>query len=117
MGTHVGQGNVAGASDPLVEALLRELIDETPRKTTGKRALSDALTEELLNSLKETGHTSAQTVSLETLVMVEALAPVLADALAPALAEALVPALIKALQALAAPKRTAQESSSKKGAE
>lgn len=117
MGTHVGQGNVAGVSDSLVEALLRELIDETPRQRTGRRVLSDALTEELLNSLKETGHPSTQAVSLETLVMVEALAPVLAEALAPALADALVPALIKALQALAAPKRTAQESSPKKSVE
>lgn len=117
MGTHIGQGNMADSSDPLVEALLKELIDEAPRSKATRKTITDMLTEELLASLKGTRPASSQTVSLETLVMVEALAPALADALAPALAEALAPALIKALQTVTAPGETSQESSSKKGAE
>jgi hypothetical protein len=118
MGTHIGQGNVAGSSDPLVEALLRELIDETPRPKTARKAITDALMEDMLTSLKEPGYAPSQPVSLETLILVEALAPALAEALAPALAEALLPALIKALQATVTPSRkTAQETSSKKNSE
>jgi uncharacterized protein YejL (UPF0352 family) len=117
METPIGQGNVAGSSDPLVEALLKELIDEAPRPKASRRALTEALTEELLHSLKESEHVSPEAASLETLVLVEALAPALAEALAPALAEALVPALIKALQTVTAPKRTAQETSAKKNSE
>jgi len=118
MGTHIGQEDIAGSADPLVEALLRELIDEAPRLKTTRKAITDALMEELLTSLKEAGQTSSQAVSLETLILVEALAPILAEALAPALAEALLPALVKALQTMVtAPQKTAQETSAKKNAE
>jgi uncharacterized protein YejL (UPF0352 family) len=118
MGTHIGEGDIAGSSDPLVEALLKELIDETPRPKTTRKAISGALMEELLNSLKETGQFPSQGVSLETLILVEALAPALAEALAPVLAEALLPALVKALQTImTAPRKTAQETPAKKDSE
>ncbi|HEY1350627.1 MAG TPA: hypothetical protein VGF67_13475 [Ktedonobacteraceae bacterium] len=117
METHIGQGNVEGSSDPLVDALLKELIDEAPRPKASRRALTDALTEELLHSLKEAEHASPEAVSLQTLVLVEALAPALAETLAPALAEALIPALIKALQTVTASTQTARETSAKKSSE
>lgn len=117
MADPTGQGNLSGSSDPLVEALLRELIDETPRPKTTKKTVTDVLTEELLTSLKEADRTPVQEASLETVIIAEALAPVLAEALAPALAEALAPALVKALQIEGSPKQTVQGTASKKGSE
>lgn len=118
METHSGQGNVADSSDPLVEALLKGLIDETPRPKTTRKAITDALMEELLTSLQEPEQASSEPVSLETLILVEALAPALAEALAPALAEALLPALVKALQTtVTAPRKTARETPPEKDAE
>lgn len=117
MTAQTGQGNVSGPSDPLVEALLRELIDETPRSKTAHKTMTDVLTEELLTSFKEAGRAPAQEASLETIILAEALAPALAKELAPALAEALAPALVKALQTVVSPKQTTRETTSKKGSE
>lgn len=109
MADPTGQKNVLSSSDPLVEVLLRELIDETPHPKTAQKTVTDTLTEELLDSLKG--------ASLETVIVATALAPVLAEALAPVLAEALAPALVKALQTVGLPKKTAQGTASKKGSE
>ena len=117
MAAQPGQGNISGSSDPLVEALLRELIDEPSQSKTAKKTVTDMLTEELLTSLKEAERAPAQAISLETVIVAEALAPALARELAPALAEVLAPALVKALQTVVSPKKTAQETTSKKGSE
>lgn len=117
MTTRPGQGNVSGSSDPLIEALLRELIDETPRSKKAQKTITDVLTEELLTSFKEAGQAPPQEASLETVILAEALAPALAKELAPALAEALAPALVKALQTVVSPQETTQKTTSKKGSE
>src|SRR5579875_2425397 len=101
MTTHARRGAKGSQYDPLVEALLKELIDEATHPKAGKKTVTEVLTEELLASLKEekeAGHVSPQEVSLETVIVAEALAP----ALAKELSEALAPALVKALNNLAA---------------
>lgn len=113
MAARTGQGATQGQHDPLVEALLKELIGETSHPQTGKKDIIAVLTEEVLASLKEAEHPVSQEISLETVIIAEALAP----ALAQALAEALAPALVKAVNNLVASKQTAQKTASKQSAE
>jgi hypothetical protein len=117
MTDQTGQANTLILADSLVEALLKELVDETSHPKTAKKTVTDVLTEELLTSLKEGERTPAQEASLETIIMAEALAPALAEALAPALAEALAPALAKALQTGGSSKQTAQETAPQEDSE
>jgi len=117
MADPTGPENTSGSSDPLVEALLREMIDETTHPKTARKTVTDVLTEELLTSLREAERTPSQAASLETVIVAEALAPELVEALAPALAEALVPALVKALQMVVAPKETAEGTPSQSGSD
>ncbi|HEY7414386.1 MAG TPA: hypothetical protein VH593_04275, partial [Ktedonobacteraceae bacterium] len=109
-----GQGTTEDLYDPLIKALLKELIDETSYQA-GKKTVTEVLSEELLASLKEKKPEggAAPEASLQTIIVAEALAP----ALAKALAEELAPALVKALNNLMAPKKTSQEAPSKKKSE
>lgn len=101
--------------NPMLEALIREMIGSTSRPKTSQKAVTDALTEELMTSLlPSSARGTSQTSSFETVLLAEALAPALAEALAPALAEALTPALVKALDNLVSRKKSTQETGTKK---
>ncbi|MBO0780506.1 MAG: hypothetical protein J2P37_16915 [Ktedonobacteraceae bacterium] len=113
MTTRAGQGATQSRYDPLVEVLLKELIDETPQPKAGKKNITDVLAEELLASLKEAESITPQEVSLETVIVAEALAP----ALAKALADALAPALIKALNNLISTSKKAPQTTSKRSSD
>ncbi len=113
MAARTGQGATQGLHDPLVEALLKELIDEALHPQAGKKNITAALTEEVLASLKEAESPISQEISLETVIIAEALAP----AFAQALADALAPALVKAVNNLITSKKTAQKTASKQNAE
>lgn len=115
MTTHSGQSTMRDRIDPMVEALVKELIEGTSYPKATKDAITAALAEELMASLSPSVRTVLQASSFETAILAEALAPALAEALAPALAEALAPALVKALSELASPKKTEPEAGSKKG--
>jgi len=114
MTTNPGQAKTRGNMDPMVEALIKELLDNPPHPKTAKDAIRVALTEELMASLLPSKRPASQVSSVETAILAEALAPILAEALAPALAEALAPALVKALDTIASPKKTDQGAASKK---
>jgi hypothetical protein len=105
------------AIDPVVEALIRELIETPSHPKTARKTTSATLTEELMAVLLPSTRTAAKASSVETVILAEALAPALAEALAPALAEALAPALEKALSNLVSPKKTSQETGSKRGSD
>lgn len=110
MTTNSGRVPAQSGIDPLVEALLKELIGGTAPSKGGSRtedAITAALAEELIASLAPSMRTASQASSLETTILAAALAPALADALAPALAAALTPAIIKALNNLASSKEAA----------
>ncbi len=110
------QGTSKDLYDSIVEALMRELIeDSSSSPKTAKKTISAALTEELMTSLAPSERKASQTSSFEIALLAEALAPALAEELAPALAEALTPALIKALNELVSPQKPDQETGRKEG--
>ncbi len=118
MTTNPGRSPAHNGIDPLVEALIKELLGGASSPKVGSRtedAITAALAEELIASLVPT-RAAGQTPPLETTLLAAALAPALADALAPALAEALAPAIIKALNSLASSKESDQ-SATKEGPE
>src|SRR5579883_1359511 len=110
MTTNPGRSPAHNGIDPLVEALIKELLGGASSPKGGSRtedAITAALAEELIASLVPT-RAAGQTPPLETTL--------LAAALAPALAEALAPAIIKALNSLASSKESDQ-SATKEGPE
>jgi hypothetical protein len=112
MTTHPEQTTSQDRLDPMVEALMKELLETAwhPKAASGTE---DAVTAALMASLIPPAHTVSQASSFEKAVLAVALAPALADALAPALADALVPALVKALNTIVSPKETGQEAGSR----
>ena len=89
------------SSDPMVDALLQELMGSGPRTKSSSRSaaqmesvVTSALAEPLMESL---ARTLAEAAPAERDVLLATLAPVLADALAPAIAQALAPSLAEAL--------------------
>ncbi len=115
MTTHSGQSTMRDLIDPMVEALIKELIEGASYPKATKDAITAALAEELTASLSPSVRAVLQAPSFETAILAEALAPALAEALAPALAEALAPALVNALNTLVSPKKTDQETGSEEG--
>ena len=112
MTTHPEQETSRDRIDPMVEALLKELLESTsPLKAAS--GTEDAITAALMASLISPAHTLSQASSFDKAILAVALAPALADALAPALADALVPAIVKALDTIGSPKETRQESASR----
>jgi hypothetical protein len=98
-------------ADPTVEALIKELIETASHPKAASRVqagISEAMTEALIASLILPERAIPQE-SLETAMVVAALAPALAEALAPALAEALAPAIEQALHNVVSPKKTGQK--------
>ncbi len=116
MTTNSGQATAQDRIDPMVEALIKGLI-ETASHPKAALPTEDAITAALMASLIPPARTAAQISSFEKAILAAALAPALAAALAPALAEALVPAIEKALNTIVSPKETGQESVSKEGSE
>ena len=116
MTTHPEQETSRDRIDPMVEALLKELLESTssPKAASGTE---DAITAALMASLISPAHTLSQASSFDKAILAVALAPALADALAPALADALVPAIVKALDTIGSPKETRQESASREDTE
>ena len=113
MTTNSEQAKTKGHMDPMVEALIKELLDNPPHPKTAKDAIRAAVTEELMASLLPSTRSGSQSSPVETAILAEALAPALAEALAPLLAEALVPALEKALNNIASPKKAESETTDK----
>ncbi|WP_126597580.1 hypothetical protein [Dictyobacter aurantiacus] len=101
MKTNPGQSAGQSTIDPIVEALIKELIGGASYQKSSSRGedkITAALAEAYMASLKPEEKAKATSeASLETIVLAEALAPALAEALAPVLAEELAPALVKAL--------------------
>ena len=117
MKTNPGQSTEQSSIDPIVEALIKELIGSASYQKSSMRSedkITAALAEAYMASLKPSAQ--AATPSLETVVLAEALAPVLAEALAPVLAEELAPALVKALSKMPDILAGKQEPVAKKGA-
>jgi hypothetical protein len=110
MTTKSGQAAIQDPLGPVLEALIKEMIEPGSNPKAASRmdeAITAALAEELKTAL---AHTVSQESPFERAIFVASLAPALAEALAPALAEALAPALVEALSNMAAPKKTSQES-------
>lgn len=114
MTTNSDPSKTRGHMDPVVEALIKELLENPPHPKTAKDAIRAAVTEELMASLLPSKRPISQASPVETALLAEALAPALAEALEPLLAEALVPALEKALTNIASPQKTEPETAFKK---
>ncbi len=115
MTTNSGQATSQDRLDPVLEALLKEMIETESKPIAVSRAeeaVTTAMAEALMVIL---ARTVSQASPFERSLLVAALAPALAKALAPALAEALAPALVTALSNMAAPKKTSQESAFSEG--
>jgi len=116
MTTNSGQATSQDRIDPLVEALIKGLLETASHPKAASRtedAITAALTEAFMASLISPARTVSEASSFDKAILAAALAPALAEALAPALAEALAPAIVKALDTLVSPKETGQESGSK----
>ena len=115
MTTNSKQGGIQETGDPVVDALLKELID------TGSHPKAAAQAQEIVTAASAQALTMAvaRTIShaspFERAFIVATLAPALAEALAPALAEALAPALVKALNEIASAKQPGPPSPSSEG--
>ena len=108
MTTNPGQATFQDRIDPMVEALIKELLENASHPKAASRtedAIEAALAEAFMASLIPPAGTVSQASSFDKAI--------LAEALAPALAEALAPAIVKALDTLVSPKETSQESGSK----
>lgn len=117
MTTQSGQTPAQDRTDPIIEALIKGLIETTSHPKAASRT-EDAITAALLEASMASLTSSARTESeapLEVTMLAAALAPMLAEALAPMLAEALTPALVKALNEIISAKKTGQEPAPKKG--
>ncbi len=104
--------------DPMIETLVKELIEATSHTKAVSHtedALTAALTEAFMTSLISPAPKVSQASPLEIAVLAAALAPELADVLAPKLAEALAPAIVKALSNIVSPEKTGQEPASNEG--
>ena len=102
MTTHPEQATSRDRLDPMVEALMKELL-ESAAHAKATSGTEDAITASLMASLIPPARTASQ-ASFEKAILAVALAPALADALAPALADALVPAIVKALNTIVSSK-------------
>jgi hypothetical protein len=113
MTTNAEQTTMRERIDPMIEVLIKGLVENASHSKSGLRtenAITDALTEAYMASLiPGAGKTSQTSTSFETAMLVTALAPVLAEALAPALAEALTPAIVKALEKIVTAKKQQTE--------
>ena len=110
MTTNSGQTSTRDRIDPMLETLIKGLIETGSYPKAASRAedaVTTAMTEALMVIL---ARTVSEASPFERSLLVAALAPALAKALAPALAEALAPALVTALSNMAAPKQTSQKS-------
>jgi uncharacterized protein YejL (UPF0352 family) len=110
MTTNSGQATSQDRLDPVLEELLKEMIEIESKPKAASRAeeaVTTAMAEALMVIL---ARTVSEASPFERSLLVAALAPALAEALAPALAEALAPALVTALSNMAAPKQTRQVS-------
>jgi hypothetical protein len=116
MTTNSGQATFQDRIDPMVEALIKELLETASHPKAASRT-EGAITAALMTSLISPARTVSQASSFDKAILAEVLAPALAEALAPALAEALAPAIVKALDTLVSPKETGQESGSKEGSD
>ena len=108
MTTNSGQATFQDRIDPLVEALMKGLLETASHPKAASRtedAIEAALAEAFMTSLIPPAGSVSQASSFDKAI--------LAAALAPALAEALAPAIAKALDTLGSPKETGQESGSK----
>ena len=108
MTTNSGQATFQDRIDPMVEALIKELLETASHPKAASRtedAIEAALAEAFMTSLIPPAGSVSQASSFDKAI--------LAAALAPALAEALAPAIAKALDTLGSPKETGQESGSK----
>ena|SRR5438132_1604022 len=118
MTANSGQLRTQDSIEPMVETLLKELIEATTHTKAASRtqdAITAALTEAYMGSLIPSARIEEPASSLEIAVLAAALAPALAQALAPELAEALTPAIVKALNNLVSAKKTDQEKGSQEG--
>lgn len=103
MKNNPGQSANQNTIDPLIEALIKELIGGAsyPKSSSrGEDKVTAALAEAYMASLKPSEQARMAPSSLEAVVLAEALAPALAEALAPVLAEELAPALVKAFASM-----------------
>lgn len=116
MTTNTGQATTQERIDPMVETLIKGLI-ETASHPKAVSPTEDAITAVLMATLIPPARTLAQASSFEKAIFAATLAPALAEALAPALAEALVPAIEKALNTIVSQKETSQELPPKEGSE
>ena len=114
MTTNSGQAATQGHMDPMVEAVLKEMMQTATYPTAEARREDAALAQALMETLK---NTISQASPYERAVFVAALAPALAEALAPTFAAALAPALMSALSDMAASSKTGQESASGDGSD
>ncbi|GLV59956.1 hypothetical protein KDH_67800 [Dictyobacter sp. S3.2.2.5] len=121
MKNNPGQSASQSTIDPIVEALIKELIGGASYQKSSSRGedkITAVLAEAYMASLKPSEQAQgAPGTSLETIVLAEALAPALAEALAPVLAEELAPALVKALAKMPDILESKQGSSSKRGSD
>src|SRR5260221_14568808 len=120
MTTNSGQATFQDRIDPMVEALIKELLETASHPKAASRtegAITAALTEAFMASLISPARTGSQASSFNKVILGAALAPSLAEALAPALAEGLATPIVKALDTLVSPNGTGQEAGSKKGSD
>jgi len=117
MTTSSGQTTTQNRIDPMLETLIKGLIETGSHPQAASRAedaVTTALTEAYMVSLISPARTVSQVSPFETALLAAALAPAIAEVLAPALAEALTPAIVTALNNIVS-KKTSQESASGKG--
>ena len=102
MTTNSGQATSQDRLDPVLEELLKEMIEIESKPKAVSRA-EDAVTTAMAEALMVIlARTVSQASPFERSLLVAALAP--------ALAKALAPALVTALSNMATPKQTSQES-------
>ncbi len=109
MAANSGQTTVQSRIDPMIEVLMKGLIESASHPKGMSRA-EDAITVAMIEALMpSTKRGEAQTPSIETTLLATILAPALAEALAPALVEALEPALVKALNTIISSRKAEYE--------
>jgi hypothetical protein len=129
MTTNSVQAAIQDRIDPVLEAMIKGLIEATSRPKSSSRAadpvtmaLSEALVADLMKSSTLPpllARTISQVSPFEVALLAPALAEALTEALAPALAEALAPAIVTVLSNMASAEteKTSQESTSNEGSD
>ena len=115
MTTNSGQTSTRERIDPMLETLIKGLIETGSYPKAASRAedaVTAALTEAYMVSLITPAGAESQVSPFKTAMLAATLAPALAEVLAPALAEALAPAIVTALNNIVSQRKTGQESAS-----